>query len=183
MSKLHDRNVYLVNSNDDVEQLNIANILRMKIILIVLIMTMMKWNKFMKMMNGNKSRRGKGIKILVWNNGKSLLHNAMEEIEALIEEQRPEIFSLSESNLIRDTDMNTVSIDDYTIHTAPTLTNDNLNISRMVVYTSKDLIVKRRHDLEDKTLINLVGSELSKNEESIGWESLSGMAVHVTNRQ
>ena len=54
---------------------------------------------------------------------------------------------LSEANLLSHHDMSSVQIKDYTLHTCPTLQNPSLNISRVVVYTHKDTVVKERHDL------------------------------------
>ena len=82
----------------------------------------------------------------------TLLHNRVK-VEALIEEHRPDAFGLSEAKLKREVDINDVSIKKtYTLHTAPTINNNNLNISRIVVYTSNNVIAKRRHDLEDENL-------------------------------
>ena len=39
------------------------------------------------------------------------------------------------------------------VHTAPTFENDNLKISRVVVYTHSSIVVKRLPDLEDKSLL------------------------------
>ena len=51
-----------------------------------------------------------------------------------------------------NTDPMTVQHDDYILHTAPTLDNPTLGVSRIVVYTHSSLKVKRRPDLEDSTI-------------------------------
>ena len=45
--------------------------------------------------------------------------------------------------------MRLIPLEDYNLHTVPTIENSKLNMSRVVVYTHKKLIVKRRPDLED----------------------------------
>ena len=63
------------------------------------LMTMKKRNKIMKMINGNRSKRGRGIKFLNWNKSNAFLQNRIEEIEILAEKYRPDLIGLSESNL------------------------------------------------------------------------------------
>ena len=90
--------------------------------------------------------------MIAWNKGSSLLQNKHHEIKAKIAADRPHILGLSEANLKKETDLSLVQHADYTLHTAPTLENPRLGISRMVVYTHSSLVVKRRHDLEHKSL-------------------------------
>ena len=90
--------------------------------------------------------------MLAWNKGSSLLQNKHHEIETIIAAEKPHIFGLSEANLKVGTDLSLVQHDDYTLHTAPTLENPQLGISRMVVYTYSSLVVKRRNDLENESL-------------------------------
>ena len=47
--------------------------------------------------NGNRKERG--IKILHWNKGPSYLENKYNEVEAIIENHKPHVLGLSESNL------------------------------------------------------------------------------------
>ena len=109
-------------------------------------------NSIMKAINGNRPSRGRGIKIIAWNKGSSYLQNKHHEIETIIAADKPHIIGLSEANLKKDTDLSLVQHDDYTLHTAPTLENPLLGISRLVVYTHSSLVVKRRHDLENDSL-------------------------------
>ena len=111
---------------------------------------MKKWNKMMKIINGNRTGRGRGIKLVAYNKGNSFLQNYLEETESLVEKYRPDLLCLTEANLKKDIDKNLVSIKDYNLHTAPTMNNVNLNISRVVVYTNKNIIAKRRPDLENE---------------------------------
>ena len=54
---------------------------------------------------------------------------------------------ISEANLKNTHDQNLVQIEEYTLHTCPTISNPNLLTSRVVVYTHKSLVVKLRPDL------------------------------------
>ena len=109
-------------------------------------------NKTIKSVNGNRYSRGKGIKLLAWNKGNSLLQNKHNEIQTLIRTHKPHILGLSEANLKKGIDMRLVQHDDYVLHTAPTIDNSILNISRVVVYTHNSIVCRRRHDLEDPSL-------------------------------
>ena len=59
----------------------------------------------------------------------------------------PHILGLSEANLKHTHDQNQVQLDDYVLHTCPTLSNPAYNTSRVVVYTHRSLVVKVRNDL------------------------------------
>ena len=87
-------------------------------------------NNKVKSLNGNRGRRGRGIKIVAWNKGSSLLHNKHQEIESLIAGHHPHILGLSEANLRSNADLSLVQHADYELHTAPTLLNPELGISR-----------------------------------------------------
>ena len=93
------------------------------------------------------NRREHGIKILHWNKGPSHLENKKNDIEALIQKHRPHILGLSEANLFKHHLVSNVQIPEYTLHTCPTISNPELNVSRVVVYTHSSLIVKIRQDL------------------------------------
>ena len=106
-------------------------------------------NSLAKSENGNRAQRGRGIKLIAWNKGPSLLHNKHQEIETLIAEHTPHVLGLSEANLRSSSDLSMVQHTDYNLHIAPTSTNPSLGTSRVVVYTHSSLVVKRRSDLED----------------------------------
>ena len=95
--------------------------------------------------HGNKNKNG--IKISHWNKGSSYLINKMPEIRTIIGQHHPHILGLSEANLYSVHDQGLVALTDYNIHLCPTIKNPSLNISRVVVYTHKDLVVKLRSDL------------------------------------
>ena len=95
--------------------------------------------------HGNK--RGQGIKISHWNKGGGFLQNKMTEIKNIVSGLHPHILGISEANLKDTHDQNLVQLEDYTLHTCPTISNPNLLTSRVVVYTHKSLVVKLRPDL------------------------------------
>ena len=97
---------------------------------------------------GNK--REHGIKIVHWNKGPSHLENKMDEVEALVAKYHPLILGLSESNLFSHHDLSNVQLPEYTLHTCPTISNPDLGVSRVVVYTHQSLVVKFRPDLMDQ---------------------------------
>ena len=99
---------------------------------------------------GNK--RQNGIKIVHWNKGSSFLQNKRNEIETLIEQHHPHILGLSEANLFNHHDISQVQYPGYTLHTCPTLSNPELLVSRVVVYTHSSLVVKVRQDLMNDTI-------------------------------
>ena len=109
-------------------------------------------NFYARMTYGNRAQRGHGIKIMHWNKGPSFLQNKHDEIATIIGGHKPHVLGLSEANLKRDHDLTLVQHEDYNLHTCPSIDNPQLNISRVVVYTHKSVVVKRRHDLEDSTV-------------------------------
>jgi hypothetical protein len=109
-------------------------------------------NFLAKIVNGNRGARGTGIKLLHWNKGPSFLHNKHDEIETIIAGHHPHVLGLSEANFRNDHDLALVQHADYDLHLSPTSSNPELNTSRVVVYTHKSLVVKRRADLEDSRI-------------------------------
>jgi hypothetical protein len=95
------------------------------------------------------NRRQNGIKIVHWNKGSSFLENKRDDIETLIDKYHPHILGLSEANLFSHHDISNVQYPGYTLHTCPTISNPELQVSRVVVYTHSSLIVKVRPDLMD----------------------------------
>ena len=109
-------------------------------------------NFYAKMTYGNRRQRGHGIKILHWNKGPSYLQNKHDDIATIIGGHKPHVLGLSEANLKNVHNLALVQHDEYDLHTCPTIDNPQLNISRVVVYTHKSLVVKRRPDLEDSSV-------------------------------
>ena len=108
-----------------------------------------KQNKFVKVVNGNRSQRGHAIKLVHWNKGPGFLANSHRDIETILANHQPHVIGLSEANLKSTHDISAVQHSDYHLHTCPTLGNPALRISRVVNYTHKSVIVKRRDDLDD----------------------------------
>ena len=93
---------------------------------------------------GNRSN---GIKISAWNKGGGYLQNKMPELKNIINGLHPHILGISEANLKSTQDKQLSHLEDYTLHTCPTISNPNILTSRVVVYTHKSLVVKLRPDL------------------------------------
>ena len=94
---------------------------------------------------GNKGQQG--IRILHWNKGPSFLENKKDELETVIKHYKPHIFGVSEANFFKHHDKEKVQIPEYTMYTCPTLQNDDLKVSRVVVYAHNSVIVTPRTDL------------------------------------
>ena len=65
------------------------------------------------------------------------------------------MLGLSEANFRAVHDKTNVQLSDYSLHTAQTLENPDLLVSRVVGYTHNSLVVKRRYDLEDKNISSI----------------------------
>ena len=98
-----------------------------------------------KITSGN--RKSQGIKISAWNKGRGHLQNKMPEIKNVVNGLHPHILGISEANLLSTHDKSLVQLENYVLHTCPTITNPNIQASRMVVYTHNSLVVKLRPDL------------------------------------
>ena len=103
-------------------------------------------------LNGNIP---KGIKICHWNKGGGFLCNKIEEIESLIEKERPHILGISEATLKSTDNEAEIQIQNYNVFHASTLINPKLNTSRLSVYVHKDLNVKVRMDLMNNTFSSI----------------------------
>ena len=109
-------------------------------------------NKLVRVVNGNRGHRGHGIRLAHWNKGPSFLQNSHSDIETVISDHKPHLIGLSEANLKSTHDLSLVQHREYQLHTCATLSNPALGISRVVTYTHRSLIVKRRTDLDDDSL-------------------------------
>ena len=96
---------------------------------------------------GNRGRKKEGITIMHWNKGSSLLSNKLSDIEGVIDNFRPHVLGLSEANLRKQDNLTEVQLQDYNLHTCPTINNPSHGVSRVVVYTHKSVTAKPRHDL------------------------------------
>ena len=97
--------------------------------------------------NGNK--RQHGIRIAHFNKGPAHLHNRVQEIEGIIQDHHPHLLGLSEANFFHTHDLNDARIQDYDIFTSLTLTNPDIQASRIIVYKHRSLVGKLRTDLMD----------------------------------
>ena len=83
------------------------------------------------------------------------MENKFNDIETIIDGHRPHVLGLSEANLRAGHDQTNVQLAEYCLHTAQTLDNPDLLVSRVVVYTHNSLVVKRRYDLEDANISSI----------------------------
>ena len=107
-------------------------------------MLTMLGNKFMKITNGNVSKR-----FLHWNGGSAYLENKLDKLESLIAEEQPLVLAVSEANWRQETDVISVNLENYTCLALKAIRNENIRMSRVVVYVRKDVKYKRRFDLEN----------------------------------
>ena len=105
-------------------------------------------NKLARYTYGNKSE--KGIKIASWNKGKGHLKTKIHDIENIVSGLQPHILGITEADFHHNQDRHDVQLEDYTFITTKTLENENLKISRVVVYVHKSITFKVRHDLMDE---------------------------------
>ena len=109
-------------------------------------------NKLVRAVNGNRGQGGHGIKLAHWNKGPSYLPNSQQDIQTVIAQHKPHLLGISEANLKKTHDLALVQHSDYQLHTCATMDNPSLGISRVVTYTHKSLIVKKRPDLDDASI-------------------------------
>ena len=93
------------------------------------------------------NRRSNGIKMAHINLGSGYLVNNINNIETIIGGYKPHILGISESSFKTQHDKNDVLLEDYNVFFSNTLDNPALNVSRVSVFTHKDLVVKKRSDL------------------------------------
>ena len=102
-------------------------------------------NFFARYTYGNRSNRG--MKLSHWNAGNAYLENKTNEIENLILDHHPHLLGISEANLHKNHCIDNCKIQDYDLITCKTMDNENLQISRVVVYKHTSLVAKVREDL------------------------------------
>ena len=81
------------------------------------------------------------------NLGSGYLVNNINNIETIIGGYKPHILGISESSFKTQHDKNDLLLEDYNVCFSNTLDNPALNVSRVSVFTHKDLVVKKRSDL------------------------------------
>ena len=99
-------------------------------------------NRNQKTINGNRSKE---MKIVSWNSGHSHLKNQMQEVLWLVEEQKPHIMFISESNLWRTHDIDLVKITGYKLHTTKMMRNPDRQVSCLVAYVKEGITARRRN--------------------------------------
>ena len=110
-------------------------------------------NQFAKYTNGN--RRQNGIRICHFNKGNSFLFNRIFEVENIVNQHRPHVLGISESNFFKGHDQEEVQIENYKFITAKTLENPDLNVSRVCVYLHNSRVGKVRDDVMDDTFSSI----------------------------
>ena len=88
-----------------------------------------------------------------WNKGPSHLVNKKHDIASIISQHKPDILGIGEANFKPIHDLSETKQEGYSLHLGPGL--DSLGVARVAVYTSDDLIVKRRRDLEGGNICTL----------------------------
>ena len=101
-------------------------------------------NKNAHTLNGNL--KNSSLKLLHWNKGPSFLHNKIDHVKYILDEQRPHIFSLSEANYIISRNNHDIKIGGYNYEW--TDQKCNYDISRQVVLIDERLNYSCRYDLE-----------------------------------
>ena len=103
----------------------------------------------------NRNRKQNGIRICHFNKGNSYLCNRIYDVENIVNQHRPHVVGISESNFFKEHDREQVQIENYKFITAKTLENPQLNVSRVCVYLHNSLVGKVRHDLMDDTFSSI----------------------------
>ena len=84
-----------------------------------------------------------------FNKGPSYFHNKINDIHNIIDQYKPNVFSISEANYIIDRDNTECGLfDSYNIETTDQLCN--FNISRQLLLIDARLQYTRRYDLESR---------------------------------
>ena len=101
-------------------------------------------NFWARYINGNRTR---GIKLCHWNIGGGYLQNKTDHINKLIDDYSPHILGISEASFWSFQNLDDIQIPKYKVFLACTLSNPQLNVSRIAVYVHEDISVTVRNDL------------------------------------
>ena len=104
-----------------------------------------KNNKKQKIKNGNISNIG-NLTIISWNKGNSQFLNRMQEIQQIIIEQKPDIFSIQEANLSKNIDIGTCQIDGYKMEVDQLY--EKFQMARAVIYINEKIKYTREKEQE-----------------------------------
>ena len=134
---------------DKYEIVNSSSLLLKSTSAFVLIFQILKNNPNFHARYTNGNKRQHGIRIAHFNKGPAFLHNRIQEVEGIIQDHHPHLLGVSEANFFHNHDLNDAGIQDYDIFTSLTLTNPDIQASRIVMYKHKSLVGKLRTDLMD----------------------------------
>ena len=115
-------------------------------------------NRLNRTRNGNIASKSTNLKIIHWNGGGRKWENKLLEIECIIEEYRPDICFISESNLWMNLDAVDMNIHGYTLHLPNTM--NSLGHARLVMLARDNLnvqIVADKNEVEAAMLWVKVG--------------------------
>ena len=108
-------------------------------------------NKQTKIKNGNINQ--KGYKLLHWNKERAHFHNSVHILEGVLDEYRPDIFSMCEANVITNKINYSDHFHNYKIET--TKMSKITGCSRTAILIRDTIKYKRRYDLEDEITSNI----------------------------
>ena len=104
-------------------------------------------NFWARYINGKRTR---GIKLCHWNIGGGYLQNKTDEIKRLVDDYTPHILGISEASFWSHHNMEDIKIPNYKVFLSTTLSNPQLNVSRIAVFVHNDVSVTLRDDLMDE---------------------------------
>jgi hypothetical protein len=108
-------------------------------------------NRSVKITNGNiNNKKSRTLKLIQWNKGSSYLTGSLEEVEILMQNEKPDMLALSESMILEKDTIEEVCIPGYCLEQADTFRD--LNISRSCMYIKSTVQYIRRHDLEESPI-------------------------------
>ena len=106
-------------------------------------------NKECHITNGNICKSKKSLDIMHWNKGPAHLQNKSNDMNYILDRYKPDIFSLSEANLVISRDNGDIGyLSSYNYEYTDQLAN--FDISRQILIIDKQIVYKRRRDLESK---------------------------------
>ena len=106
-------------------------------------------NKKCHILNGNIGKSKNTLKILHWNKGPAYLQNKCNDMNYVLDRYNPDIFSVSEANMVIHRDNGDIGyLCNYNFEITDQMAN--VELSRQILIINKQIIYKRRKDLESK---------------------------------
>ena len=96
-----------------------------------------KLNKLTKIMNGNKNI--KALKILQWNMGSRFLSKKRDEIQAIMDDMKPDIMVITEANMFCNEQDHLLNIEGYNIIKPKPWDNPQLKYDRVIILIKLEL--------------------------------------------